>query len=255
MDARRKLFRIYWRIQSAVVPNLKYSQECYEDVLKLYTNPKVTWLDLGCGHHLLPPWRIKEEKKLIANCKAIVGLDFDLRSLKKHYTILDSNKVRGDVSHLPFRESSFDLITANMVVEHLRWPIIQFREIWRILKPEGLFLLHTPNVFGYTAILARLTPDVLRKKVIYIFQGRKEEDIFGTYYRANSPLKIRQISAVTGFNVVRIKMIVSGAQFVIVPPLAVLELLWIKVLMRRPFKLFRTNIIGILKKSSTVDQG
>src|SRR4051812_1010754 len=138
---RMKLFNVYWKMRGVIAPRLKHSQELYEEVLKTYAGEQTRWLDLGCGHHVLPPWREEEEQRLIANCGMIVGMDYDLPSLRKHRSI--SRKVRGDINHLPFKNDYFDLVTANMVVEHLASPDVQFREVGRILKPGGTFLFHT----------------------------------------------------------------------------------------------------------------
>ncbi|TRZ88368.1 MAG: hypothetical protein D4R88_08005 [Methanosarcinales archaeon] len=89
----------------------------------------------------------------------------------------------------------------------------------------------------------------LKNKVINLLEGREETDIFPTYYRVNTAKKIQEIARLTGFNIYKIKMIVSHAQFAVIPPLAVIELLLIKLLMKKPFKVCRSNIIGILQKT------
>ncbi len=101
------------------------------------------WLDIGCGHHILPPWQAKQEQELVAKCSKITGIDAEVNSLVKHRSI--TRIVAGNISKLPFRDSTFNLVTANMVIEHLDDPESQFREILRVLKPGGTFILHTPN--------------------------------------------------------------------------------------------------------------
>jgi ubiquinone/menaquinone biosynthesis C-methylase UbiE len=241
-------FKICWGIQAIITPSLKYSQYLYEDILKLYVNPNVKWLDLGCGHQLLPSWRLAEEKNLIGYSKMIVGIDYDLYSLKNHKNI--SLKIRGDITELPFRGNSFHLVTANMVIEHLENPNIQFQEIKRILKPGGVLIFHTPNILGYTTMIARCLPRRLKNRLLYLFQGRKEEDIFNTYYRLNGRKSIINLAEANSFKVLKIKMIVSSPQLVIIPPLVIFELLWIRILMGKVFKPLRTNIIAILKNDN-----
>jgi hypothetical protein len=41
---------------------------------------------------------------------------------------------------------------------------------------------------------------------------------------------------------------VSSAELAVFPPLAIFELIWIRLLMTRRFKWLRTNIIGVLQK-------
>lgn len=47
---------------------------------------------------------------------------------------------------LPFDDSSFDVVTAFEIIEHLIFPELFIREIQRILKPGGVFCGSTPNV-------------------------------------------------------------------------------------------------------------
>jgi len=58
--------------------------------------------------------------------------------------------VRGDAVVSPFKESSFDAVFSSYVAEHFEnGPEALFREIHRVLKPNGLFLVVVPynNLF------------------------------------------------------------------------------------------------------------
>lgn len=246
MGIRSRLFNVYWTIRRIVAPQLRYSQYVYEDVLTRYVNPSVDWIEMGCGHSILPAWRAAQEQQLVKNCRAVFGIDYDWPSLKAHATI--SKKLRGDITKLPFREESFDLVTANMVVEHLDNPALQFREIHRILRPKGIFLFHTPNAYGYGVLLSRLVPESVKGKLIQLVEGREEHDIFKTHYAANTEPRIRALAREAGFEIAEIHLLVTDAIFAMVPPLALLELLWIRLLMAGPFRSLRTNIIVALRK-------
>ena len=246
MGIRARLFNVYWTIRGIIAPNLRYSQYVYEDILKKYVNPSVDWIEMGCGHSVLPSWRQVEEQQLIKNCRAIFGIDFDWDSLKAHSSIL--RKLRADITKLPFKNESFDLVTANMVVEHLDNPAVQFGEIRRILRPKGVFLFHTPNAYGYGVMLSLLVPEAIKGKLIRLIEGREEHDVFKTYYAANTERAIRALAQENGFEVVECRLLVTDAIFAMVPPLAVLELLWIRLLMLTLFRPLRTNIIMALRK-------
>src|SRR5438477_9819841 len=103
MPLRSTLFEIYRALQKVVAPGLKYSQCLYEDVLNSHVNGEDDWLDVGCGHHVLPPWRAKEKSSMVGRCRRLVVIDANWASLRKHRS----------TSRLPFREESFDLVTAN----------------------------------------------------------------------------------------------------------------------------------------------
>jgi ubiquinone/menaquinone biosynthesis C-methylase UbiE len=230
-----------------IAPRLLYSQAIYEEVLREHVRDGITWLDVGCGQKILPTWRNAQEKEIVARCRQIVGIDFDMVSLCKPSNIKD--KTRGEIKALPFRNESFDLVTANMVVEHLREPRIQFEEIKRVLKPRGLFIFHTPNVFGYPTILGRLIPESLKAKLIHFSEGREDEDVFPTYYRVNSRKKIYETADKAGFKVRKIKMLTSTGlpMLAAFPPLSILELLCKRLLLTSALASLRDNIIAVLE--------
>ena len=53
---------------------------------------------------------------------------------------------RADLRSLPFRDATFDLIVSFQVIEHLEDPSDYLDAIARLLKPDGLALLTTPNL-------------------------------------------------------------------------------------------------------------
>ncbi len=80
---------------------------------------------------------------------AVTGLDvaperFASTIEDNHLTV-----VRCDVENetVPFADRSFEAILFNELFEHLRIsPIFTLREAWRVLEPQGLLLLSTPNL-------------------------------------------------------------------------------------------------------------
>jgi ubiquinone/menaquinone biosynthesis C-methylase UbiE len=238
----------YAKLRRFIAPSLRFSQDIYEAVLRTELAGVDTWLDLGCGHQVLPNWRARAEDELLRNRNLVVGLDYSFTSLQGHRTI--SNKVQGDIGQLPFGHNTFDLVTANMVVEHLIDPRRQFKEVLRILRPGGTFLFHTPNAHSHFVVMRRMMPQGIRNSLIKTLDGRPEEDAFDVYYRANSVATIRRLAKDSGFTVATIRMVVSDAVFAPIPPLALLELLWIRALMTPPLKNLRTNIIAMLQKAT-----
>ena len=243
---RERMYRFYSSVQQVLAPGLLYSQRTYEKVLDQAVFQGARWLELGCGHQILPSWRARQEAALVQWPALLIGLDYDLPSLRRHATI--RNRVRGDITALPFMDASFDLVTSNMVFEHLREPQCQLREIKRVLRPKGRLIYHTPNVWGYSAFIARLIPERLKGVLIRVLEGREEEDVFRTYYRINTPRKVRSMAQDAGFEVEMLRLIPSSGKLVMIPPLLIPELLWIRLTMLRHLELLRTNMIVTLRR-------
>src|SRR5207249_11079689 len=51
--------------------------------------------------------------------------------------------------HLPFRAQTFDCVTCLDVIEHRFDPRPLLRELRRVLRPNGILILETPNVRHY----------------------------------------------------------------------------------------------------------
>src|SRR6185437_11958409 len=54
-----------------------------------------------------------------------------------------------------FADEAFDVITAFELIEHLNAPLLLLSECHRILKPEGVLILNTPNAGSWTAGVMR----------------------------------------------------------------------------------------------------
>jgi len=252
MAVLRPVFeRFYAVAKNILAPGLRSSQFTYKHVLQSSIHQEANWLDLGCGHQVFPKWMPtadQDQLEISSRCKVLIGIDYDLRSLQQHRGL--NHKIRGNIEHLPFRNQSFDLVTSNMVLEHVRDPSALLSEVHRILRPGGLFLFHTPNALGYTTLIARLLPDFVKLKLVPFLQDRPAEDVFPTYYRFNSIRKINALAHRVGFTVFELRMVESSAQTVMLGPLVIPELLLIRLLRFEMFRNLRTNVIGVLKREA-----
>lgn len=247
MIDRARLFRAYWELERRIAPGLDSSQAHYEAVLRRYVSQATRWLDLGCGRHLLPEWRRDAERELIGRAAAVAGVDLDFDSLRDNKSV--PFLCRSSVGELPFAPASFSLVTANMVMEHVDAPATVLRELHRVLVPGGHLVFHTPNAGAFPTVVARLLPDRVKRYLAQILDGRESKDVFPTHYRANRPGEIRRQAAETGFEVTELHLVSTNAVFALVPPLAALELLWIRSL-RTPDRAHRrSNIIAVLTRT------
>ena len=175
----------------------------------------------------------------------IVGIDGDYISLYKNKI---KNKIVGDIQKLPFKDKSFNLITSNMVVEHIEKPFLLLTELSRILKPDGVFIFHTPNLLNYQTFIALLIPELVKNKLIGFFEGRKEEDVYPAYYRMNTLKKIKDLAKVSGFNLYEIKVVNSTPKTIMLGPVVIIELFIIRVLNLKLFRSLRSNLIAVFRR-------
>lgn len=95
-------------------------------------------LDAGCG---INAWPTKSMRKSYT----IEGIDGEKDAVafcKKHY---QGRYLHGDLYDMPYKDNSFDAITMREVIEHFIHPEKSVKEVYRVLKPKGFFILTTPN--------------------------------------------------------------------------------------------------------------
>ena len=61
---------------------------------------------------------------------------------------VEIRQINLNLESLPYQERSFDIVTCSEVIEHLENYRALFRQVHRILKPGGLFVVTTPNVLN-----------------------------------------------------------------------------------------------------------
>lgn len=117
----------------------KYRPSYQEEHFKL--------LDTGCGPGYLLHFLKSNFPKIELN-----GVDMDngLLNFSNNFN-LEVNLKLSNAETLPFDDNTFDVLTCLQVVEHLEHPEHFFLEAKRVLKPNGLMIITTPNPSGYGA--------------------------------------------------------------------------------------------------------
>lgn len=101
--------------------------------------PGKVLVDLGCGTgELIMALHHKAEK--------VIGIDSSPHMLERAAGKLRSNgrnvELRlGELEHLPMGDNAADTAVVNMVLHHLSVPASGIREAYRVLKPEGRFII------------------------------------------------------------------------------------------------------------------
>lgn len=101
----------------------------------------LTVLDAGCHQSIYPLF-------LVDRGAYLVGIDISslqiatAREVTSRLALNDKTQhLVASVSEIPFKERSFDVVLCNCVLEHVVEDERAMEEIYRVLKPEGKFLL------------------------------------------------------------------------------------------------------------------
>jgi len=205
------------------------------------------WLDIGCGRQIVPSWASSpgEQEALVRRASLFAGIDAD-QSLVEHPLL--GYRIMAIGQHLPFRDGSFNVITANMVFEHLERPEEILGEIHRVLSPGGRLTFHTPNLRYPYIFLAGLVGDSLKKLLIRFLEQREAKDVFKTYYHSNTVEAIEHLADSGGFDVAEVRVSGSVGTFQRLGPLGALEVFFLKILSLGWFNRFNATITAVLKK-------
>ena len=99
-------------------------------------------LDIGCGDGSFGSLVLSTGKY-----KEVYGIDISEDALKGSVKKgLIVNKVDLNKDELPFRDSYFDTITCLDVIEHVVDPYGLLSQVYRVLKPNGILIISTPNI-------------------------------------------------------------------------------------------------------------
>ena len=108
--------------------------------------------------------------------------------------------VRASACSIPFKDESFNLIYSFGLLEHLENPRTAIEEFSRILNKNGLLVLGTSNLLNYGILIAKMTPLSFHHFIRKLALG-KGFDNDPTYYRGNTPSKLKKILEEHGINV------------------------------------------------------
>ena len=244
--------KITWRLQSRILPHLRRNQEIWGETIREYLTHPVRWMDAGCGWHLLRKDLEQLENELLNLAGIVVGVDLDFPHLRKHVNI--SRRICASLDSLPFSDASFDLITCNMVVEHLPDPLTTFRELSRVLATGGTLMVHTPNTQNYLVFSNILAKKLLPRSVTLklVQDNRAEDDIYPTYYRANNTRALRKLGQSVNLRSEFVRFLTHSKPYTrFFAPAAFFELLLMRATMTRPLGRFGTTIVMVFRKQPT----
>jgi SAM-dependent methyltransferase len=242
--------RAAWWMEARITPWLRPSQETYFERVEALIQPSIRILDIGCGKEFLMDWLRpdlyrKWEESIIAR-SSIFGIDPYLPSLQKAN---DGRKICALGDAIPFANSSFDLVTANMVVEHFRDPASVLNEVTRVLKPGGAFIFHTPNLHSPAIRVSQILPHSLKQAIVPVIEGdRQKEDVFPTHYRMNTREAILETISRCGLRCEYVEHVFTSPLTGFAGPLVLFELLLIRLFRGVQFGRRRPDLVCLLRR-------
>ena len=108
-----------------------------------------TALDVGCAYGFV----VSLLRKLGYEAS---GIDISNYAVMRGKELSEGNLLVSDAQHLPFKASSFDLITCFESLEHLPRSILALNRIYELLKPGGILIITTPNVGVIATIIINM---------------------------------------------------------------------------------------------------
>jgi hypothetical protein len=96
-------------------------------------------------------------------------------------------------------------------------------------------------------------PQGVKNLLAALLEGRREEDVFPTRYRMNTEPRIRGLARSCGLEVEEIRLVDSTPSTVMLGPVVILELLWIRLLRHGPFRALKTDIVAVLRRADGRD--
>ena len=235
------------RVIPRLIPDVGFHQNHYAAALDFEIRRDVDWLDLGAGSQLHDGFGVIPPERLASRARRLIGADPVTGHLKTNSCLTDAVGAMGDA--LPFPDASFDVVTANMVVEHLAAPDRVFGEVARVLRPDGVFIFVTPNLnhpFIRTAWL--LLTQRRRTAAAVQVERRDPAHVFPTFYRANTPGQIAKLARRTGFREARVVVHRNIPFFRRPILLTVLECLMIRATRWRPLRGLGADLVGVLRR-------
>jgi SAM-dependent methyltransferase len=168
-------------------------------------SPKV--LDAGCGAEL-PYLSFGAGTRL-------VGMDVSRAQLDRNDRL--DEKLVGDIqtSTLP---GDLDAVVCWNVIEHLPRPDLALANFARSVRPGGIIVIRTPNVFSVKGLITKLTPHRFHVWVYRVIRhdeqaGRDDRPPFRTHLKLSmSPAVVRRFAASNGLRVAYFALFESRAQ-------------------------------------------
>lgn len=140
-------------------------------------------LDIGCSLGFF----LKEAKKKGWQC---FGLEYSEKAAEYARKQFSLRIFVGEIRETPFPDEHFDVITMFSTLEHTLNPQMVIRNVYRKLKPGGLFIFKIPNIDSFEYRLSR-------------FLGKPFEGFIFEHLYYFTPRAIKQMIEKESFKIIK----------------------------------------------------
>ena len=188
-----------WPSVRALANRFYYSRPAWIDGTSEFTNlvkshlrPEYRILDLGAG-----PGK-QGAVSFRGNVRAVVGIDCH-PCIRENRWI--DHRVLGLAQYLPFGSASFEMVLSDWALEHFAQPREIASEVFRVLRPSGLFAFRTGNIRHYSYAIAASTPYWFHRLVANRVRALPPDETppHPTYYLMNTREAVRECLLGVGF--------------------------------------------------------
>ena len=194
-------------------PSDIYSRECFDAGTKdsmlarmrslrhnkalgyLHPKPGEIILDIGCGRGEIV------EQCVEAGARAI-GIDYSQAAVEiSKETVKEGAVIRASATHLPFKGEVFDKVALLDVLEHLDKEDTKkcIRDVRRVLRPGGTFIVHTPNRYEKLLYLPRYfySSFIAKQKI----SSKAKQYVELGHVNVQSPISLSRMLKKEGFKI------------------------------------------------------
>jgi len=179
-----------WRLTNGYFQPNVYYEAMVDKCLPL----GAAWLDVGGGHQVFPS-NPRLATILAQRAGSLTVVDPSDNVLRNEFA---SERVQEFIEEFEC-ESSFDLATFRMVVEHIAQPDRVAQSLSRLIKPGGLVVMNTVYLWSPITVISRVVPDRFHTTIKKWIWGSKKENTFSTCYLMNTQNSVKQVMEKHGF--------------------------------------------------------
>ena len=179
------------RLLARYYANSPHPYKLFERAVEARLSADAVLLDAGAGR------TVPVLRKYLGRARRLIGVELvaftDVPAGIETYNT--------DLAHLPLPDGVVDIIISRSVFEHLADPQAVYAEFSRVLRPGGVVIFLTANMWDYGTLIARLVPNRFHARIVAKVEGRAAEDTFPTEYRTNTRRDVERLALRAGLKV------------------------------------------------------